>query len=814
MKTFTSGFNTEKNKKTGPAPVWILRCPFSVSGTLHLSDQQVTIAGWFGGVTTLPWVSNWGSIDENIAGDGFGVTVADFSLQVINDPNSNVKIEDVLWMGSNNIEMVDCELYLWFRGLNPATDPPVKMWVGNIVDFEKVDELNYSLTLVDQSVRVDKYIGEKVTLDEYPGADPDEVGKVKPIIYGAVTRTPCLALDAGSVTMLKSNIDATVTTIPVSDTTGFAAGMTIQIDEEQLIIGSIGTEQFTGCTRHANATVAAKHQKGALGWEKQTTFVFMWADHPVKSISKVWAKFGGDDRRRFLDITAECATYTGQPGYELVGYPGKAMITISDLAAIRKKAENWLADDNIEVAAEGSSYGVTPTGGLGDDWTEDGNSIDGSQSTYASLLGDYGVTYNVDFTWPSTSHGPIDTQYAYYTFEDQRTLGNGTVVPTNSGWSPASIALTGIKETIMFQKTGGSWSDDPGLDLTYNSARRMGDVTKLYEVVKNVVTTDNNVIKSGGAYNTGLSLVDTVLPNGICANGEGYQDNAYGTFTGGSYVLITRPDHVFRHFLYTYLGWPTANFLLVNDAGTNFGTTYKLAGVINEYRKAKEWLNYWAFQCRCRFRFYAGKAYLQWRPDGLSANKTLTPSVIRGGAVKMSRSPLDEVINKIVIHYDRDWTQAGGDGAYRPVDLVEAEINGGRSRQKVALAQNSVSAGRYGVRERPELFNFDFVTSAAMAMAVRDFYLARYKDRKRVFSFELFLDNSELELGDVITSDSPAIEYLLLETGDHLLLETGDDLLINPRPPFAISEIEKVNFQPGSGMKNVIDTIGIISREY
>jgi len=46
---------------------------------------------------------------------------------------------------------------------------------------------------------------------------------------------------------------------------------------------------------------------------------------------------------------------------------------------------------------------------------------------------------------------------------------------------------------------------------------------------------------------------------------------------------------------------------------------------------------------------------------------------------------------------------------------------------------------------------FDFIRDATMAADLRDFYLARYKDRKKVITGTVFLDNCEIEYADVVT---------------------------------------------------------------
>ncbi|MBI5307785.1 MAG: hypothetical protein HZB37_05515, partial [Planctomycetes bacterium] len=126
--------------------------------------------------------------------------------------------------------------------------------------------------------------------------------------------------------------------------------------------------------------------------------------------------------------------------------------------------------------------------------------------------------------------------------------------------------------------------------------------------------------------------------------------------------------------------------------------------------------------------------------------------------------------NKIEIHYDRDWTQSGND-AYKAVSKTS----------------DSVSIAAYGEKEKPELFYFDFVNSQAMANDLRDFYLARYKNRKKLVTMEIFLDNIEIEFGDNIT--------------------------ITPQSNL-LGEVQKVNIYPGSGQEMRNDRLEFVVKEY
>jgi len=101
------------------------------------------------------------------------------------------------------------------------------------------------------------------------------------------------------------------------------------------------------------------------------------------------------------------------------------------------------------------------------------------------------------------------------------------------------------------------------------------------------------------------------------------------------------------------------------------------------------------------------------------------------------KTEISEVINKINLLYNRDWSKDKSDTAYRSTKLV----------------QDTTSQSVYGLQEQPSTFQFDFIALDADATALNSFYLANYKDRHWIAEFEVFLDHSEIEFGDYVQLD-------------------------------------------------------------
>lgn len=781
MKTFPTNFIIEKNKKTGASPVWILKCPFPSTGTLYLSDQVFTVASWNGGITTKSWVKSWGQIDENISGSELAIShVSDFSIDVIDDPNSTPNINTILWTAANNIETTNLELYLWFVGLNPATDPPQLMWVGNIVDFTKQDELNYNLQIADQSVGINKYVGTVIDATSYPNADPDEIGKVANILYGASKKVRCQAIKAGAVDTITADITATSPgnsgTLQISDASEFPAtgAFTVQIDKERIRIASRSGNTLTLASSGARGyggSTAAPHNKGAAAYQVLTEFVYLIADHPVKTIGDIFV----DGIRQTTGVTS----YTGQSANQHASYPGKAIVLFATKPFITKQV-------NLAVDA-GNHIHKSPsviTSARIEDW----RSYSGTWAWEAQAsfrfdgdftTGDYisSSTASTDFyrRTPVASVGSpisirmcISSGYTTYTGEGTAYLYIKNVSKT-SMWIGGNTKYTRKSPWVLLK----DWADviDSGTSIYINGNVRLWVYEMWYEILYDPTPPGS---PATGVTLTGASVADTVIGSEIVATVDGFKDDASGTYTGTANALIERPNHIIGHFLNVYAGVSLANFS--TNTNSYFSTNgYKFAIVINERKKLKEWLVKMAWQCRSYFRFSTGKAYLTLRPDSLTSQKSITANMIRMNedyktTTKVARSPLEEIINKIKIFYNRDWLKTGED-AYTAISNTS----------------DSTSITRYGEKERPDLFFFDFVTTQAMADHVRNFYLARYKDRKKVLDVELFLDNSEIDFADALT--------------------------IVPQSNL-LCEVQKVNVYPGSGQGMRNDRIQMIVKEY
>ena len=770
-------------QKTGITPLWILKVEFA-TGTIYLSDQTFYIDAF--DATTKAWVKTWNELDMDIGSSGLSlITASDISLDLINDQDDANNLDTLLWHASNKPEATDCKLYLWMGELMGTATPPVLFWSGNFVDYPKKDELTYSVQLVDSSMRFEYNVGDLLETTTYPNADPDDIGKTIPVIYGDVKNVPALAIDAGWVTTIAENINASVTSFDITDGTGLSNGDTIQTEDEKILIGTVSGNALSGCTRGYSSTTATTHDKGIQLGKVQSEYWYLLADHPVKSIGDVYV----DGVR--------------QVGTDFVKYPddgGKAKIKFTALPVLKKSVDVEV-DDNVKV----QDYAVSHNDGINQDaskltnqnlalkwdWTS-GFSTSQVKSIaqfnhpgYSYSEATYSVSCKINI-WATTSDVTV--------YARLNTVASGQGGGTVGTWVPIMFwrndgtgfsYYNSILQTFPTISSGISYlevkvtSGNPSGVSYFKTVSVTRTIKANASVVGTGVSSKVSAVKAKTSGSkpyyiglTGNSSADMVIGTQITANVQGYEDDGSGTYTGTPNALIERPDHVFKHFLDVYGG--VTNF--ITAAGSSFSSKgYKFAGVINIQKPFKEWLASFAWQCRSYFRFSMDYAELVFRPDSLSSTIDITDELIVASGENSSLkgpapSPLDEVLNVIDLRYNKDWSNRDEQNAYKGLEPVS----------------DTTSITRYGKKEQTELFYFDFITDSAMAASLAAYYLARYKDRKREFELDVMLDLISVTFGVGITLD----------------------------PVSLLCEVKKVNIYPGSGQDERNDQIHLIVREW
>lgn len=684
------GFDAEFGRKTSLAPVWIWK--LVVDGTTYwISDHVRTIASFEGGITTLAWVQQWGKIREGLDGGLTEILIADYTLTLLIDPDADPNIETLAL--SAPLETSTCALYLWAAGLDPSTDPPREVTRGYVFDLAKLDQTAFELTIKDESRRLrQKYIGTKITIADYPNADPDDVGKVIPIVYGTIRGLRTVALKAGLLTTLKGSITAGAVSCQVARVDGIVPGTTVfRVDAEDIKVTAVNGETLT-IARGQNGTTASPHEAGSRMLERMNSpFVFGYSDHAVDSIDKVTVLAGEVE----IDVTDQCTRYTGQVGNQYSTYGAKGIITISQAQAdviLQRvnKITNTLSINNPAHAHSNTATANQVANNVGTDYG-------GPTSSQASVVPSY--PYLGEVVQQTT------TMRVHYWGGDlgSKLYINGELVA--QGYSSG-----------YYDWAGTTVAD---VDATHVKGSGLGAYIELTSCSRELTYAPQGaaVAQQSALQGTINSAADALVGGGICADGS--------------------RDMTVAEVFDELLG--RCGSYGATQINGNLPGSYAINGAITEYRPAAEWAHQLAFELRSRFRLLLGVPRLIVRPDVLVSTATISACRATAEGRHMHRqrkADYEQIINKISVIYARDWSKARSADAYRKI---------------TDPAENGPSIENFGEQERPELFQFDFVTTDEMAENVRDHYINRLAVRPWVHEVDNFLDYWDVHFADAVT---------------------------------------------------------------
>jgi hypothetical protein len=558
-------------------------------------------------------------------------------------------------------------------------------------------------------------------------ADPDDLGKFRNTVYGSVSHVPCRCVKAGAKDSLAADLTDSATTVTASGATkiSFPSSGTIQIDDEQITYTGFSSNQFTGCTRGANSTTATEHDTGSSICQVLSEYIYEIAMHPVRTISAVYV----DGVLQSSGFT----TYTGQTGYELSGYSGRAVVRFTVLPVIRKQVNLDVSEGSHDHGFSGTSqttrYG---TGNTGDStWTDRAQAYDGNSDTYAENS-DLDAAEYINITFTETNLGTVISRRVIIEY-----LSNGTtsevVAQVKIGTAAYQVlyGTGGTRITVMKTFTGNSWD----LDVRINGDGDNNGTFRLYEVSVTVeYTPDVAANAATGVALTGNSSADTVIGQLVTATIEGYQDDASGTYTGVANALIERPNAVIKHILMTLLGVSGSNIgTSFPTSGTSYGSTYKLGFIMHEIAtKADDLLQKLAFQARSKFLEWCGKFELIYMGSAPSPSVTFTSDDLLEEPVLGFTAEID-IRNRIFARYKRDYRKSGGDEGY---DAVES-------------AGDSTSISLNG--ERMENVDLSACRTQAMAADWAAWYLAQKKQEWKTIEITVPWAGKALNAGETFS---------------------------------------------------------------
>ena len=222
-----------------------------------------------------------------------------------------------------------------FFDATPPTDG-FEIFEGYIERAEVNDTSSVTLTLSGFELSIsNKFSFETVDTDTYPNADPQDIGKMLPQVYGEAYRVPFRAVDIGWYSTLVEDITDVQTTIEITNADDFAASGTVQIGSEKITYTGVSSNQLTGCTRGASSTTAVTHDAGASvvkSIESSADYFYYIIGHAVNAINAVYMS---NVRLKDADYTA----YTGKSGDYHADYNGYACIEVKNLASTQTMGE-------------------------------------------------------------------------------------------------------------------------------------------------------------------------------------------------------------------------------------------------------------------------------------------------------------------------------------------------------------------------------------------------------------------------------------------------------------------------------------------
>ncbi|BBO84469.1 hypothetical protein DSCO28_50350 [Desulfosarcina ovata subsp. sediminis] len=505
--------------------------------TLRLCDRLFGVPGSefvFGGQIYEPMVVSWGAIEHGRIDpeSNYSTEPAEFSATI--DNNTPIggydRISELFAAIDPAFSAVTViELY----GDDAGTADVVPFFSGEFEDLTGMTADQVSITATGADANLSKrFACNLLKKSDFPGADPDDINKMIPQAWGPVRKVQALAAEAGGKTTIVSEVTASLPwdgdTLGVSDGDYLPRGaFVLQVGREQIAIASRSGDVLTLASSGArgyNSTTISEHDAGADCAEVRSSYVYVFADHPVASIDAV---FVANVRQ-----TSGFVGYTGQDGDEYPGYDRKAVLVFSVWPVFVKQV-NLTADDTIII---------TDTTDVADTIT-----IDSTLDTVDTITVDNGTLDTNDTI--TVDNGTLDTN-------DTITVDNGTLeavdtIDVDNGTLDASDTITVSNGTLATDDTitvdNGTLAVDDTIDVD-NGTLSIDDTSSISNTLS--ISDTQDVTDSGHSHASTSTvtinwLFETVNKlSGTLYNGMSMVDGDFETHAGfdavGTTVEITK----------------------------------------------------------------------------------------------------------------------------------------------------------------------------------------------------------------------------------------------------------------------------------
>jgi len=701
-------------------------------GDIYLGEFNHVI----GGYSHEGIAKRWGEYKSIItAQDGY-FQVGSAQATLINHLlfTSGTKRFSDLWSGLGPLG-IEADIYLNFwRGQNDIIQQLVFAAVMRPGRYSP-DECDVELKSISEKY-LDKQVGYVLNQTDLPSIDPDEIGKTANILYGTISKAVAQWVVAGKTGVLRADIDAAVTTIPITDAVydAFAASGTIQIGSEKIAYtghgGSAGSRTFTGGTRGSGGTTAAVHHKDDTILEILSEYTALASGLEIKSIGQVYIEKDG----KIIPVTpsstelANTTLVSGQT-FALIKFTTPPLIPVKDLVS--------LTDD----------IGVSDTIGISQANTESNYDQAGSDQTLSFSTAISNNSYqDVSISFPAQEKTKSSGSFTRsLTFLFPATNNNTEWYLVDGGTTVLLQDYTGARASMPVSVVSSTFW---GLSL-----RRKGiGVGRSDTVTVNVSSKRDSYLisvaasKTGSASKTGAASLPTTstaeaLIGRVLFDAEGCKDDGSGTYTGVASALIEKSADVMHHLARVPGAVPLARIDVTSfqTARTDAPASYKFAGVVTDRSTTlRELLLALGAQCRTRPEWPADKLQARFIKSSYAAvsAKAITRDAINRASLSCRLGPEEDLINAVAIRYGRDWTKSRAEDAFA---VITPE------------ATDATSISLYGTRRKAERFWYDFIKAdnSTMANDMRDFRVAELKNPARYIDIVGFLDQFEMLPGDL-----------------------------------------------------------------
>jgi hypothetical protein len=331
MRTFTDPYIAAKNT-AGSAPIVLVELVFP-DQTYYLSERDFS----FNGRLYAGRIISTGGLEQYPDVAALGQTTL-----VLDNSDNWLSRQFAAYPPENRL----VRIYFTFAGLT-ADDLP-DPWVGVIAAPIICEQGRIQFDAVERSYAFPKQIGEVINTTDYADADPAEMGRCIPIVYGSLSNLRGRLIKTAWHSPLYGSITDDDTTLTVNDASRFPSSGTVQIDDEEITYSGKSTNTLTGLGRGTNGTAAADHTHGTDVVVK-TTEIYAFAAHECNAIGNLKG-----DGQPLSGESVNLNDTTSFPGKTLatVTFPTKPRVDVVESAPVRMQ---------IEMEADNGSSALNPT---------------------------------------------------------------------------------------------------------------------------------------------------------------------------------------------------------------------------------------------------------------------------------------------------------------------------------------------------------------------------------------------------------------------------------------------------------------------